>query len=186
MPIYRASPIYVNVQKMEFLDGGYVEHARVVDDLGSFAIEIKFNSWGAVTLDGITTDNRGCKRIAVMCTFGSGPRWLGAPIIKQRISDGMFTFTPDATREEADRIVKGLNDVAKALKRKRMTSTEHNIREGDIPDVENHYRSGLSDERTTSPRPSPPLPWRKRRKVIAASGWSQILRPSCTTVRTTP
>jgi hypothetical protein len=31
----------------------------------------------------------------------------------KRISDGVLVFTPDASREEADRIVLGLNNVAK-------------------------------------------------------------------------
>ena len=36
-------------------------------------------------------------------------------MIAQRIPDGYFTFTPDATRAEAQRIVRGLNNVAAKL-----------------------------------------------------------------------
>ena len=39
--------------------------------------------------------------------------WLAAPMTNKRISDGVLVFTPDASREEADRIVLGLNNVAK-------------------------------------------------------------------------
>ena len=38
-----------------------------------------------------------------------------APAVSKRISDGLFVFTPDASREEADEIVMGLNNVAKKM-----------------------------------------------------------------------
>ncbi len=40
-------------------------------------------------------------------------RWLAAPSITQRISDGVLTFTPDCSLEEANKLVAGLNVVAK-------------------------------------------------------------------------
>jgi murein DD-endopeptidase MepM/ murein hydrolase activator NlpD len=40
-------------------------------------------------------------------------RWLAAPIITRRISNGVLVFTPDCSREEADQLVLGLNNVAK-------------------------------------------------------------------------
>ena len=117
VPIFRENPVYVNVEKEPFLEEGDVDSARVVDDgHGLFHIELKFNWRGAMILDGVTSDNHN-RRIAVVAVFGKGPRWLGAPITKRRISDGIFAFTPDATREEADRIVKGLNDVSKEVKK---------------------------------------------------------------------
>ena len=45
-------------------------------------------------------------------TVTTEARWLAAPRISQRIKDGVLVFTPDATREEAERIVRGLNNVA--------------------------------------------------------------------------
>jgi hypothetical protein len=42
-------------------------------------------------------------------------RWLAAPVIPRRISNGVLTFTPDASREEADLIAIGLNNVAKKV-----------------------------------------------------------------------
>jgi|SRR5581483_3544244 preprotein translocase subunit SecD len=112
VPIFREKPVYVNVDKEPFLDEGSIDSARIADDPdGSFHIELKFNWRGAMILDGVTSDNHN-RRIAVVAVFGKGPRWLGAPLIKRRMSDGIFRFTPDATREEAERIVKGLNNVA--------------------------------------------------------------------------
>ncbi len=37
------------------------------------------------------------------------------PRINRRISNGELVFTPDATREEAERIVKGVNNVSKKI-----------------------------------------------------------------------
>jgi len=40
-------------------------------------------------------------------------RWLMAPLITGRINNGLLSFTPDMTRDEATEFVKGLNNVAK-------------------------------------------------------------------------
>ena len=57
------------------------------------------------------------RRIAIFSQFGPA-RWLGAPIYQQKISNGVVFFTPDASRSEAERIVRGLNNVARKLKTK--------------------------------------------------------------------
>ena len=57
------------------------------------------------------------QHIAVFSQFGDA-RWLAAPQITQQISDGVFVFTPDATMEESERIVRGLNNIAKEIKKK--------------------------------------------------------------------
>ena len=50
---------------------------------------------------------------------GDGPResgWLAAVKIRARISNGVFRFTPDASRDEGVRIVRGLRNVLKKKK----------------------------------------------------------------------
>jgi hypothetical protein len=42
-------------------------------------------------------------------------RWIAAPKMQYRITNGLFVFTPDTTHEEAERIVRGLNNVAKKI-----------------------------------------------------------------------
>ena len=111
VPIYRASPMYVNVEKGPFLIEGHVSKASVIDALGSFQILIQFNRTGTWLLEQYTTAHRG-RRIAVFSQFGEEARWLAAPVTNKRISDGVLVFTPDASREEAERIVLGLNNVA--------------------------------------------------------------------------
>jgi len=113
VPIYRAAPVQVCVAKEAFLDVGYIAQASVVEAIGGFSIRIQFNEIGAKRFQSITTQNRG-RRIAIYSNFDDS-RWLGAPTIDRTINDGVFFFTPDATREEADRIVEGINNVAEEL-----------------------------------------------------------------------
>jgi hypothetical protein len=113
VPVIRASPVLVAVDRAPFLNEGHLVEAAVVEVLGGFAIQVKFDPHGTLVLDGATTANKG-SRIVVYSLFTEG-RWLAAPKITTTIKDGVFTFTPDATREEADRIVRGLNNMAAAL-----------------------------------------------------------------------
>ena len=113
VPIYRQAPVYLNVDKTPFLDEGNVLGSSVVDTLGSFAVEVHFDQHGTFVLDNITTANKG-RHFAIFGQFGAA-RWLAAPVITRRIPNGTIVFTPDASREEAERLVRGLNSVAKAL-----------------------------------------------------------------------
>jgi preprotein translocase subunit SecD len=115
VPIYRKQPVMVTVDKASFLTEGDVAEAKVVDVDGGFDLQIKFDRHGTWLFEEYTTTNPG-KHYAVFSTFGEKKkqgRWLGAPIIKGRISNGLLTFVPDATREEAEEIARGLNNVAK-------------------------------------------------------------------------
>lgn len=111
--IYRASPLPVNVDKDPFLNEGLIVKAEVVNDLAGFSIRVQYEQKGAWLLENVTTANKG-RRIAIFSQFGEA-RWLAAPVMAQRITDGALQFTPDATREEAERIVRGLNNVASEM-----------------------------------------------------------------------
>jgi hypothetical protein len=118
--IYRAKPITLNVHKEHFLDEGNLTKASVVEDIGGFAIKLEFNRQGTWLLQNQTSAYKG-RQIVVAALFGDTVdklRWLAAPYINQPISDGVLRFTPDATREEADRIVLGLNNVIADVKKK--------------------------------------------------------------------
>jgi preprotein translocase subunit SecD len=117
VPIYREKPVMVNVELMPFLTEANVAEAKVIDVIGGFALRIRFDHAGASMFEQCTVENRG-RRIAVFSQFGDkikDNRWLAAPVIVHRISDGIFTFTPDATREECEEIALGLNNVAKKV-----------------------------------------------------------------------
>jgi hypothetical protein len=109
--IGRAHPFQMNVEKTAFLTEFQVEKASVEEVLGGYSIAVQFNKQGTILLEMHTTGHKG-KHLAISAEFGE-MRWIAAPLIKQRIADGRLMFTPDATREEAERIVNGLNRVAK-------------------------------------------------------------------------
>jgi preprotein translocase subunit SecD len=114
--IYRSAPIVISVQTQPFLDSRSLDEASVLDEPGGlFSIRLKFNWEGIAILDTISSSNPG-RRIAIFGDFKGKKRWLASPVVRKRISNGVLVFTPDATREEADSIVHGLNDVAKQMK----------------------------------------------------------------------
>jgi preprotein translocase subunit SecD len=115
VPIYREKPVWVNVEKEPFLTEHRVLEAQVVDVVGGFALRIQYDGRGTTMLEEYTTAHRG-RKVAVFSQFGpesKDARWLAAPRISRRITDGVFIFTPDATREEAEEIALGLNNVSK-------------------------------------------------------------------------
>jgi preprotein translocase subunit SecD len=115
VPVYRQNPMYVNVENRAFLTEAHISKASVVDALGSFQIMIQLDRRGTWLLEQYTTAHRG-RRIAIFSQFDE-VRWLAAPVMNKRITDGLLVFTPDATREESERIVMGLNNVAKELQK---------------------------------------------------------------------
>lgn len=110
VPVCRADPVLVRIEKVPFLDEGHITNAELVDVVGGFAIAVTFDFHGTLVLDNVSNSFRG-RRIAIYSMFTDG-RWLAAPVINGRIEDGRLVFTPDCTHEEAGRIVSGLNNVA--------------------------------------------------------------------------
>jgi len=113
--VHRAHPMFLNIDREPVLDERYVVAATVLEQPGDlFAIEVKFDRRGSWILERTSVMNRG-KHLAVFSDFGDQTRWLAAPEMVAKNSSGRLVFTPDATREEAKRIVRGLNNVAKSL-----------------------------------------------------------------------
>jgi hypothetical protein len=120
VPIYRAHPFMVNVEKEPILSELNMAGAQVVDVVGGFAIRLVFNRQGSWILEQNSVNHQG-RRFAIHCEFGpqlKEVRWLAAPVVSHRIRDGVLVFTPDATREEADELVLGLNNIARGVKEK--------------------------------------------------------------------
>ena len=114
--VYRTQPVSFTVGRDAVLDEGYLEKVEIVDadeHGGVMAFKITFDPAGTRRLDAVTLENRGLH--FVIRAVWSDNRWLAAPLITKRISNGVFVFTPDATREEAERIVAGLKNVIKKL-----------------------------------------------------------------------
>jgi preprotein translocase subunit SecD len=119
VPVFRESPVWLHIQRTPILTEVHVQSAKVLEVMGTLAIEVEFNHAGLFLLEQFTTTNKG-RRLVIFSQFGETKdqaRWLAAPLIKERMTQGSLTFTPDATREEAERIVRGLNNaVAKSKK----------------------------------------------------------------------
>jgi hypothetical protein len=115
--VYRANPMMVGVERNAALDEGFMEKVEVVtvDEFGNHAIKVTFDETGTKRLDYVTSMYKG-RRMVVHARW-TETRWLAAPLITKRITDGVFIFTPDASREESERIVAGLNNVIAKLKK---------------------------------------------------------------------
>jgi hypothetical protein len=108
----RSVPFQVNVDKMSFLSERHLKEASVVEATGGFGIRLQFEQKGTWLLEQHSLAHRG-KRAAILAQWEGQGRWLGAPRLEKHIAGGVLEFTPDATREEADRIVVGLNKAVK-------------------------------------------------------------------------
>jgi hypothetical protein len=115
VPVFRARPLLVTVDKNPFITENNVLNAEVVDDEAGFSLRIEFERQGRWLLEGYTAQHQN-RRLAIFAQFGPNERWLAAPVIRQVISDGKLTFVPDATRDEALRIVRGLKNYARDMK----------------------------------------------------------------------
>ena len=121
--LFRDAPMEMRVEESPLLTGVDVKKATVVEALGGFALKIEFEARGRWILDSHSSLNIG-KNLVIFAKFGEEPgvsRWIAAPIISNRISDGALIFTPDTTREEAELIAKGLGEQEdpKAKKKKK-------------------------------------------------------------------
>jgi preprotein translocase subunit SecD len=117
--ISRANPVSINVLKSPILTEASVKEAKVIEVVGGFALSVRFDTEGGWLLEQFSSANIG-KHFAIFSQFPipskeklTEGRWLAAPRIHKRISDGILIFTPDATREETDEIALGLNNLAK-------------------------------------------------------------------------
>ena len=115
--VFRASPIELTVEKQPFIHEAFLTEAHVVSVMDGFAITLQFDRRGTLLLEQYTAGNLG-RHFAIEVQFGKDlaqQRWLAAPVIQRRISNGVLTFTTDATREEAEQIVLGLSNVGKKI-----------------------------------------------------------------------
>jgi hypothetical protein len=113
--------VQLTVSKTPFLGESRVKQAKVIDVPGGYELSIEFDREGAWLLEQYAAASQG-RHIAIFSQFADPPdytlnkgRWLAAPKITTHISNGWLIFVPDVTREEAERIALGLNNVAKKL-----------------------------------------------------------------------
>ena len=80
-----------------------------------FAIHLQFDREGQRALEMLSMSYRG-KRLALMSQFPEA-RWIGTVRMDRRIADGTLLFRPEATREEAEKLVHLLNGTVAKLKK---------------------------------------------------------------------
>ena len=120
--IFQENPTPVCVEKMPVLTEEDIEEVSVLDQVGGFSLSVKFNDRGTRILE-MTTGSHPGKRLAVFAEYSVKSKaveslWLAAPRITHRLANGVLVFTPDATREQADRIVEGMTNLLADAKRK--------------------------------------------------------------------
>jgi hypothetical protein len=112
--VLRSDPVSVTIGHDPILTEANVIAARVIDTPGGFAIEIQFDESATLFLEQYSAANPG-RHFVIFGQWGDklvNGRWLAAPLITHRISNGLLAFTPDISRAEADQLVLGLNNVA--------------------------------------------------------------------------
>lgn len=115
--VVRADPVLVTVSAAPVLTEANLIQADLIDSPGGFAVRLRFDETGAWLLEQCTASNPG-RHLAIFGQWGktaAQSRWLAAPLITHRIGSGVLTFTPDASREEMQTWVKGLNNAAKQI-----------------------------------------------------------------------
>ncbi len=109
------TPLRYNVERLPILNEVHIINASLVNQPGGFQVRIKFNSMGTKLLESYSAAAAG-RHLLILTDIDGEARWLAAPLLRQRIGDGTLAFTPDATREEMERLVQGIN---KAIEKER-------------------------------------------------------------------
>jgi hypothetical protein len=119
--VSRSEQVMFNVENEPFLTEVLVKKADVINTMGGFALSVEFERKGSWLLEQYTSGSKG-KHLVIFSAFvppGTNRinegRWLAAPTVKQRMTDGIITFTPDASRPETEAIARGLNNLARKL-----------------------------------------------------------------------
>lgn len=111
----RNNPVQLTISPQPFLTEANLLAARLIEAPGGFAIQLKFDETGGWMLEQTSAANPG-KHLAIFGQWGdttAESRWLSVMIITRRIPNGILTFTPDMSREEAQQFVDRLNNSAK-------------------------------------------------------------------------
>lgn len=116
--VLRSSPVLVTISANPFLTEANIVAATVLTtpDQG-YAIEVRFDESGSLILEQYSAANVG-RHFVIFSQWSENSRdsrWLAAPLITHRIANGILSFTPDASLAESQKIVTGLNNMAKKM-----------------------------------------------------------------------
>jgi len=113
--VLRSEPLLVTIAAQPVLTEANIVAAKLLENDGGFAVEVKFDEVGGRMLEQYASSNPG-KHFVVFGQWDEKKkdgRWLAAPLISHRIADNTLVFSPDASRAEASLLVEGLNRTAK-------------------------------------------------------------------------
>jgi hypothetical protein len=99
--VLRSDPVLVTVRREPILSEANMGSTKVIDARGGFAMEVKFDENGTWLLEQYSAANRGL-HFVIFGQWGekrADGRWLAAPVISQRLSNGVLAFTPGCSRE---------------------------------------------------------------------------------------
>lgn len=113
----RVAPFTYTVEKLPLFKDDQIVGAGLIEADGLYSIRIKLDHQGETMLNQVTSSHNGM-RLAIWAEFGE-IRWIGSVQITRRITNGELTFTPDTTREEAEKIVDGVNYLAELYQKGR-------------------------------------------------------------------
>ena len=105
--VLRSEPMLVTIAVQPVLTEANLIAARLLDNAGGFAVEVQFDEAGGRMLELYSSSNPG-KHFAIFGQWDDklkDGRWLAAPLINRRLANGNISFSPDASREEAVRLV---------------------------------------------------------------------------------
>lgn len=117
--VFRESPLLLSVESLYLATEENLVSARIINQMGTYAIELKFDQWTSPLLSHNSSSWQG-RRIAIQAQWGPKheyTRWLAAPVMDRHITDGTLTFTPDASLEEVQDIVTGLNNAIRKTRK---------------------------------------------------------------------
>ena len=115
--LLRANPVEITVDTESILSEANILAVTLINTPGGFALKVRFDETGSWTLEQFSSANPG-RHFVIFGQWDKNPgdgRWLAAPLITRRISDGTLVFTPDCSREEARKLMISVNLAAKKI-----------------------------------------------------------------------
>lgn len=127
--VLRSAPFEVVVDRSPILTEAHLDDIKLVYTDFGYHIEIQADQRGTWLLESYTATNSG-RKLVISAAF---PEiiWLAAPIIRGRVSDGRFTFSPDASVEEANRLVLAIDNSIRKIKNRKKPKDSDGDGDGD-------------------------------------------------------
>jgi len=122
--VLRDNPLELTIAQEPILTEANIIAATLLETPGGYAVQVNFDETGCLTLEQFTASNPG-RHLAIFGQWGEKmkeTRWLAIPLITGRVANGVVSFTPDASRDEAFKLVRGLNITAKKNAKAKMVN----------------------------------------------------------------